>query len=180
MNTIGTINLSEATEVIFYLDTYREKHFANIRKFIKSKKYTGPTKSGIKLNKKELQIIYEALRNLSPDLSILEECELCKIQIYNGKFISVRIKSFMGSYGIDIREYIETEKYNGPLKKGVRIPFSYLDNTVLYLEDMLKKIDSWSEESLFFHKKSEDNKIQPNEEGGKEVEGVPDEYRDYY
>lgn len=180
MKIIGTISLSETSEIIFYIDNYREKQFANIRKFIKSKKYTGPTKSGIKLNKNELRVIPEALKNLSPEIATLEEIELCKIPIYKGKSIVVNIKSFMGRYGIDIREYLETEKYIGPSKKGIRIPFDYLNNAVLYLEDMLKKIDDWSEESLFSKNKKDNIEIEQKENKNKKIEGVPDEYTKYF
>ena len=48
MDIVGTVDLSKASEIIFFTDVYKGDEFANIRKFVKSEKYTGPTKSGIK------------------------------------------------------------------------------------------------------------------------------------
>jgi hypothetical protein len=36
--------------------------------------------------------------------------------------IVVGIKEYNGKVGVDIREFVSGEKYNGPTKKGLRIP----------------------------------------------------------
>lgn len=36
--------------------------------------------------------------------------------------IVVGIKEYNGKTGVDIREFVSGEKYNGPTKKGLRIP----------------------------------------------------------
>ncbi len=38
--------------------------------------------------------------------------------------VIVKINEFQGEKGVDIREYVETKKYTGPTKKGVRVPMS--------------------------------------------------------
>lgn len=41
--------------------------------------------------------------------------------------VIVKINEFQGEKGVDIREYVETKKYTGPTKKGVRVPMSKWD-----------------------------------------------------
>jgi hypothetical protein len=36
--------------------------------------------------------------------------------------IIIGIKEYKGKVGVDIREFVTGEKYNGPTKKGLRIP----------------------------------------------------------
>ena len=36
--------------------------------------------------------------------------------------IVIRIREYNGKVGVDIREFVESEKYTGPTKKGLRIP----------------------------------------------------------
>ncbi|KKL21540.1 hypothetical protein LCGC14_2444410 [marine sediment metagenome] len=38
--------------------------------------------------------------------------------------VVISIDEFRGEKGVDIREYVKTSKYNGPTKKGTRIPIS--------------------------------------------------------
>ena len=77
MKNIGTIKLTDSSEILFYVDTYQGNQYANIRKFIRSKKYTGPTKSGVMLKKDDLQSLIDCFQNYS-DIEDLEECMLCE------------------------------------------------------------------------------------------------------
>ena len=49
-------------------------------------------------------------------------------KIHKGEFqgsvtdIVVGIREYNGKVGVDIREFVSGEKYNGPTKKGLRIP----------------------------------------------------------
>ncbi len=36
--------------------------------------------------------------------------------------IVIGIREYNGKVGVDIREFVESEKYSGPTKKGLRIP----------------------------------------------------------
>lgn len=177
MNIIGTINLTDATEIIFFVDSYRGKNYGCIRKFIKSETYTGPTKKGISLKKANLEIILEALKKfVNQKIEPENNFELCKIPVYEGKFIVVTTKFYYGHYGLDIRDYFETKKYSGPSQKGVRIPLELLSEVVEYLEKMLEKIDDWSENSLFY----KENKRKTDLKRNIKIEGVPDEYSKFF
>jgi len=175
MDVIGTINLSQSSEIIFYVGKYKGTAFASIRKFIKSQKYTGPTKRGIMLNKRQLQIIYEILQRLQIDSETIQDQELIKIPLNDSRFIYVGINFFEGQYGLDIRQYLKTEKYAGPSKKGVRIPVEYFSDVVGYCQKMLDVLQNHTNQESFIKENSDTRKNKTNN-----VEGVPDEYQRYF
>ena len=55
--------------------------------------------------------------------------------------IVVGIREYNGKVGVDIREFVTSEKYTGPTKKGLRIPAESF-------QDFRKMIDSIAEEDL--------------------------------
>ena len=180
MDTIGTIGLSKYSEVIFYIDTYKGDEFANIRKFVKSKRYTGPTKSGVKLTKRQLEILCKALSKIPGDLEGASEGEFARIPVSENWFIWVGINYFNGEYGLDIRQYLQTEKYTGPSKKGVRLPLDYLGDTMGYCRKMLGVITNRKERGSATIIEQDAN-VEGSPEGKRtSVEGVPDEYSRYF
>ena len=50
LKELGTISLSETTQIKFYVDEYKGYKYGSVRTFIQGDSYTGPTKSGITLN----------------------------------------------------------------------------------------------------------------------------------
>lgn len=180
MEVVGTIGLSRASEAIFYIDTYKGNEFANIRKFVKSQKYTGPTKSGVKLNKEQLEIICHALERIPKDFESVLEKDLAKIPISDNWFILVRVGYFNGKYGIDIRLHLKTKEYTGPSKKGIRIPAGYLDDTVGYCRKMLRLLEKPSESKTFAIKQKQTPTLPTVGDKKKNIEGVPNEYHKYF
>ena len=180
MSEIGLIRLSPSLEVIFYIDTYKGERFANIRKFIRSESYTGPTKKGIKLAKQQLEPIIKALTQISGDLDTIQEGELASIPISEDRHISIRINYFNGEYGLDIRQYIATKKYKGPLKKGIRIPLEYAKNVSAYCQEMLDKFEIPEARDTLFEHQDEAPKKKIRSKKNKTVEGIPDELQKYF
>ena len=179
MENFGTIRISESAEILFYVDSFKGKQYANIRKFVRSRKYTGPTKSGVKLSKEELQAISDSLQNLSAEIQDVEESVLCESHKYIGKFIRVSIHYFNGTFGIDIREFFDTTKYKGPSKAGVRIPYSYLEDTRSCLKYMIAKLGDGPADSLFYSGQKKPEEVQGNQKLDN-TEGVPDEYGRFF
>ena len=54
----------------------------------------------------------------------MEENEIGRLKKTESTSVIIRINEFQGEKGVDIREYVETNKYKGPTKKGTRIPAS--------------------------------------------------------
>jgi hypothetical protein len=180
MDGIGAISLSEASEVVFYIDTYKGQLFANIRKFIKSRKYTGPTKSGIKLTAEQLKLLTSALNQITGNLENLQEQKLIEIPIDKNRYIVASINLFNGKYGVDIRQYISSEKYKGPSKKGVRIPLYQLQETMITCNKMLAALDKSERETTLFGSRDKGSKLQGEKKQDEKVKGVPDEYQRYF
>ena len=55
--------------------------------------------------------------------------------------IVIGIREYNGKVGIDIREFVSSEKYTGPTKKGLRIPAEKF-------QEFKKLIDSIKDEDL--------------------------------
>ena len=81
--------------------------------------------------------------------------------------IVVGIREYKGKVGIDIREFVTSEKYTGPTKKGLRIPAENF-------KDFKEMIDSVTEEDL---KPSEP--VEPKEEAPAEQPADQEKLPDY-
>ena len=51
--------------------------------------------------------------------------------------IIIGIREYNGKVGVDIREFVESDKYNGPTKKGLRIPAEHFET----FKKMINSID---------------------------------------
>lgn len=80
--------------------------------------------------------------------------------------IVVGIREYNGRVGVDIREFVTSEKYTGPTKKGLRIPAESF-------QDFKKMINSISEEDLkATEAPAEEPKTEEKPEAGQE--SLPD------
>lgn len=135
---VGNIKYNESSTISFFIDCYKGTKYANIRAFVFSKGYSGPTSRGIKLTQEELIEIVNNCRSISQDqFKPIEKviCEFKRTKNRNTE-ISVRINLFEGKYGLDIREiYFNT---NGELRygKGIRIKIEYVKNAIELMEQM--------------------------------------------
>lgn len=50
------------------------------------------------------------------------EGEVGRIKKTDSTSIIIRVSEFQGEKGVDVREYVETNKYTGYTKKGTRVP----------------------------------------------------------
>lgn len=69
--------------------------------------------------------------------------------------IRAEVNEFKGVHRVDIREYVNTERYEGFTKKGINVPTEYLKPLYYALGNILKTVEA---EGLF------------NEEGEEEEE----------
>ena len=177
MDAIGEIEISKASSIVFYVDEYKGKRYGNIRIFVRSKRYTGATKKGIKLDLKAVAQLLSALRDCPAELADIKEKEIFTITLNPGYLIKANISYFNGNYGIDIRTFYDTKKYKGYSKKGIRIPYEYLAESADYLQKIHNVLMDLPKDSLFVRKdegeKEENDKM-------KKAKGVPDEYQKYF
>ncbi len=84
--------------------------------------------------------------------------------------IVVGIREYNGRVGIDIREFITSEKYTGPTKKGLRIPAEHF-------QEFKKMIDSIADEDLKQAETVKEPVAEPEEPASKadsNQESLPD------
>lgn len=132
----GSIPLSEESELRFYVDEYRGYTYASIRTFLKRSGYSGPTKSGVTLNKAMIENALGVLSKLPPDFQAPGDQELARFQRKAGLELVLRVTVYKESVGIDVREWVDDISYKGWSKKGVRIPYADLPKALEYLRQM--------------------------------------------
>jgi hypothetical protein len=173
---IGSVKVSETVEFIFFLDIYKGTAYGNIRKHVDSKKFSGFTKQGIKFKRDIIQKLIKAISGANPnqDDQVLDE-----IKISDKKSYKVSVKDYKDKIYLDIREHICMERYNGPTKKGISIPMSHVDEVITYLNQMIIGWDSLSAPREEPSKESAAiNSISRDKSNS--VQGVPDEYKDFF
>lgn len=136
LKDLGTMPLSDTSELKFYVDEYKGYQYGSIRTFVKGDTYSGPTKSGVTLNPTILEGVIEALSKLPLEPAALEDKELARFPKKAGVELVLRITLFKDTTGIDLREWVEENEYKGWSKKGVRIPYKELAATIAYLKEM--------------------------------------------
>ena len=145
LKDIGTLALSEESEIKFYVDEYRGFKYGSIRTFLKREGYTGPTKAGVTLNPTVLAGVLEALAKLPAEPEALQEQELARFPKKAGTELVVRVTIYKDATGVDFREWIDDGTYKGWSKKGVRVPYKDMRKAIGFLQEMqiyLKSVDS--------------------------------------
>ena len=136
LNELGTLSLSETTQIKFYVDEYKGYKYGSIRTFIQGESYSGPTKSGITMNAALLDGVIPALQKLPKEPDTSEDKELARFPKKAGVQLVLRITIFRDTTGVDLREWVEDSSYKGWSKKGVRIPYKELSKAISYLKEM--------------------------------------------
>ncbi len=72
-----------------------------------------------------------------------EQTEIGRIEIRDGTFIRASISEWKGNLYADLREFIESEKFTGPTRKGIRF---HCENWPQFME-LVKKLDKKIEET---------------------------------
>src|SRR6202030_953684 len=146
--------LSPTTRIVFAVGTWKGQARANIRKFISSDKYSGPTKSGLSLGGPILVELLAALRALQA--SVLSSNQGTHVSVGKTVGWEIRVAIIPADEEselprVDVREFVEKPTYNGPTKAGVRFPWDKLKQFVQLLEVLVRKLGTAaSEESSLF------------------------------
>lgn len=123
LNQIGALQSTDGSEEVkFSIDAYRGYRYASIRKYLKSDAYSGATRAGITMTAEIVKAVNGVLAALPDDASQMEDKELGKFAKRPGMSVIVRVSSFKGSRGLDLRQWQEDDVYTGWTKKGIRLP----------------------------------------------------------
>jgi hypothetical protein len=143
---IGILPATEGSEIKFSIDEYRGHKYGSIRKYLKRQSYTGPTRSGITFNKEIAAGILQALKELSQDAPAQDEKELGIFAKKPGLSVKLRLTTYQGLKGIDIREWQENVSYKGWTKRGIRLSYKDLDKIIEYLAKIVDLMPAPDEE----------------------------------
>ena len=124
LQQIGTLQSESGSEVQFSIDAYRGYRYASIRKYLTSGSYIGATRAGITLTPEIVKAVAPLIAALPDSPEQLQDQQLGKFAKRAGLSVIVRISSFQGSKGLDLRQWQEDESYKGWTKKGIRLPAS--------------------------------------------------------
>jgi len=136
LKEVGAIAYSPTSDVRFYVDEFRGRRYAAVRRFLKSPRYTGPTRSGVTLDAEMLGKVVAAVETHAKNGAAAQEAELGRFTRRPGVDLVVRIQVYKDRPGIDIREWLESEQYKGWSKKGVRIPHEKLQEVLAHLRGL--------------------------------------------
>jgi hypothetical protein len=153
-STVGRVSLSGSSILVFSVSQWRGRYWASVRKFVATQKYEGPTKSGLMFNKNLLCELVTTLARLEKTFPTQEESEFKTIPKNETEYIHTRIVPDEDSGGlpwVDIREFIDTPRYQGPTKRGIRFRWNLLPEVLACLRQQAKVIDEneKNEPSLF-------------------------------
>lgn len=62
-----------------------------------------------------------------------------KIKVTDNVFVMARLSEYRDEMRLDIREYVKTDKYTGPTKKGVNLPATAIDELIESLVALKEK-----------------------------------------
>lgn len=140
LRDLGTIALNETTDLRFYVDEYKGFKYGSIRTFVRGDTYSGPTKAGVTFNPAVLAGVIEALAKLPPQPKADKDVELARFPKKMGTELVVRITLFKDTVGVDLREWVDDQTYQGWSKKGVRILYKDLPQTLAFLRQMQETV----------------------------------------
>ncbi len=175
---VSSFEVTKTSEVIIYFDFFRDRVWANIRKFIKSPKYTGPTSDGIKFEPGLIADIINALENAGRQFDSLSDQEFLRVPKNKMRDFVIHASTYKGIVGIDFREWFKSREGGGWAPQGIRFRAEFLPELI----DGLKKMASTRVElkelgqqpSLDFSTGRKDKKASS------EVSGVPDRLKEFF
>jgi len=125
---VNSIIINDTIEIVFSLWEVGTNKLGDIRKHVHTQKYIGPTRGGITISYDLLRKLIEILREKRVEIQRGKKVEeLSRIRKNPSSYLVVSlVESTLDDHPVcvDIREYIETNNYNGPTKKGFRFPVS--------------------------------------------------------
>ena len=67
-----------------------------------------------------------------------EQIEIGKIEVKDGTYIRAALSEWKGNLYADLREFVESEKFTGPTKKGIRF---HCENWAKFME-LIQQLDA--------------------------------------
>jgi len=151
---IGFVEITATTRIVFAVGSWKGQSRGSIRKFVASEKYTGPTKSGMSLDGTTVVDLLAALRLLQSMIPTKDKDQHISVGKSSDWEIRVTVvppDEENNLPSIDIREFVETSRYTGPTKAGIRFAWDKLKQFSQLLEVLVQQLGvaASSERTLF-------------------------------
>jgi hypothetical protein len=151
---IGFIELTATTRIIFAIGPWKGQARGSIRKYVTTEKYAGPTKSGMSLDGAIIFQLLAALRAIQSTVPTNNPNQFVAVGKTRDWEIRIGIIPPDGDSklpSVDIREFVETVRYTGPTKAGVRFPWNKLKQFTQLVEVLVQQLGATvaSEPTLF-------------------------------
>jgi len=150
MQVVATLHLSDTKDLLFYTHTFHNRRLGAIRVFIDTPKYSGPTKSGFDMTLGQLKELAQVLYPLPEELesgSLVPPLEVARIGGKGkGSIWVIQIVEPEGTTPgqcLDVRKYVESERFTGWTKKGLRIDVDLVDEMLDRLPALVEALEDW-------------------------------------
>jgi hypothetical protein len=176
---IGEIALSGSSKLIFSVSEWKGRSFASVRKFVATQRYEGPTNSGLVMNKQLLHELIVTIATLERSLPSNEEHEFKRIPKGDTEYLKIGTlpADDEGLPLVDVREFVDRLRYQGPTKRGFRFRWNLLAEVLACLREQAKIIGEYekNEVTLFGPDTFEEpQKTVPNETCVKRENSIAD------
>src|SRR5262249_11997659 len=164
---VGNLSLSASSKLVFRVSLWRGSCFANVRKFVTTQKYEGPTRSGLFLGKILLRELIAALTRLEKTIPTQEQNEVKRIPKSDSEYIKITTlpaEDEEGLPAVDIREFVDRPTYQGPTKRGIRFRWNLLPEVIACLREQARVIgESEKNDSSLFDVSQYETKLEREE-----------------
>lgn len=134
---VERLQLSDATQIVLGISTFKGIPFGSFRKFVQSERYSGPTRAGFAISGDVLKLMIEHLTRLKGRIDdILRsplpiECGRFKKSTQAELVIQVVAHERRpGESYVDVREFVTSQRFTGWTRKGIRFPVEALESMV--------------------------------------------------
>lgn len=148
---VGEMDLSQSSKLVFSVRPWKGRRLAHVRKFVSRPNYEGPTKAGLAMGSELLRAVIGALTRLNEEVPGVEErlfAELPKGRDTNIAVTVIPPDDLRALPSVDVREHVDSARYKGPTKKGVRCSWDKLPEFIGILELQAQRLkeanESWS------------------------------------
>lgn len=193
MEIIGKLEISPTADLVFSVSAFKGRYYANIRKFQHTERYNGPTKSGLALRSDHLEWLIKELSSLQNEVPKLQEAEIVRTSKRQDTDMIIQTtppRDTDGLVQLDIREYVKSERYSGPTKKGIRFGIDTLSQVLSLLKAQADKIGELkgSQRSLFEQDREPNEKDKTDQKNQENMNRVmsqilpdgPERFPDYF
>jgi len=124
---VCSIPLNDYSKLVFYVWKKKGRMYAEMRKYLFTKSYAGPTKSGLVLRLECLVSLIDVLNDLATLIEEKKNIDDGRVGIVEkSKTKRIVVSLVESSKFLDIREHVSFGTYKGPTRKGVRVLLDHL------------------------------------------------------